>query len=372
MPPLLACGGQWAPPPPPPQLKSNERFLSPSGQNIFLNSECGALIGDYGSAALIGSASKCGPGTLPYLPPEAACGRPYSVDASLDMWSFGITLFVLLAGDFPWTKPRRSDPEFASFCNGERRHVAWKTFSQPMRQVLEALLHVDPKARPSPAEILPLFQLPWFIPEVAAQRRRYFQQAEAEQQRKLALRQQHVLIQQQQQQAAAHAQARAAAAASHLRDTSMGCSAATATLSSWCQHASCSSSTATLHQHQQHQQLLYSQVQCQLQQMHMQARAHQQEQASAAASSAARLAEDSASVSSSAAARPWSPSQAAARAKQDPSKTPRTPSLSPTRRKQVSAASPKHARVVRGTSNARHAGHKSMARSQSASSLPVA
>lgn len=182
-------------------------------ENIFLDSERGALLGDFGSAELSGTVARCGPGTLPYLPPEAADGKRYVVDGSLDAWGFGICLFVLLAGDFPWLKPRCSDPDFAAFANGHRTHAAWSTFSRPMCQLLNALLDLDPAKRPSPAEIWPFFRLPWFTPAITAERRRYFQQADDDQQRQLALAQQELLLHEQHRHETAMATSAAAAAA---------------------------------------------------------------------------------------------------------------------------------------------------------------
>ena len=120
---------------------------------------------DFGMAEFIGQQVAQGFGTKPYMAPEALLKTGYRVTAALDVWSLGITLFVMLTGDFPWLVARGSDPEFAAFC--QKRHRAafpWSTFSPPLLQLLEGMLSVNPNKRLSVKRCRAVLDVPsWFV-----------------------------------------------------------------------------------------------------------------------------------------------------------------------------------------------------------------
>jgi len=147
------------------------RDLKP--ENVVLDSQRGAMICDFGSVELSGTCVTAGPGTMPYLPPEALAST-YIVDPSFDVWCLGISLFVLLAGDFLWLAPKLDDVDFAAFTRGHRCHPAWSTLSIPMRNLLEKMLSLNPHQRPSLSEVRKALSFPFFTALVACQRETNF------------------------------------------------------------------------------------------------------------------------------------------------------------------------------------------------------
>lgn len=68
-------------------------------------------LGDFGSAAFL---PKCGYlkdacGVVPYMSPEMVSSQGVTVTAKADMWSFGVTLYLLFCGNFPYV-------HIASYC----------------------------------------------------------------------------------------------------------------------------------------------------------------------------------------------------------------------------------------------------------------
>ena len=87
-------------------------------------------------------------GTPPYVAPEI---HTYQYDgARVDIWSSGIILYVLLAGNTPWGEPTQHDPEFLSFAHHypQKLHFPpWNRFSAPVLELLIGILNLNPVAR---------------------------------------------------------------------------------------------------------------------------------------------------------------------------------------------------------------------------------
>ncbi len=122
-----------------------------------------AKLGDFGLAAPEGEWAPEGHGTLPYAAPEvlAQSLRGYTVHRAQDLWSLGIVIYVLLAGDFPWLEASPRDAEYAAFLAGDRAAGAWRTFSPPLRALLEQLLHPDPARRGEAADVFAALAHVW-------------------------------------------------------------------------------------------------------------------------------------------------------------------------------------------------------------------
>lgn len=140
------------------------RDLKP--ENILLD-DCGNLkISDFGLATVFrhqGATrilnTPCG--TPPYLAPEIAACKYYG--DRVDIWSCGIILYVLLAGNTAWAEPTMRDVEFQAFVAGYDRglsFIPWCEFSKDVLRLIMGILHIDPDRRYTEREIR---SDPWFI-----------------------------------------------------------------------------------------------------------------------------------------------------------------------------------------------------------------
>lgn len=82
-------------------------------------------------------------GSLGYLAPEIASGKPYSGFAA-DVWSAGVVLYALLFGRLPF-----SDEQYPFLVNGQQLPLSWegREISFECRNLLQSLLTVNPDTR---------------------------------------------------------------------------------------------------------------------------------------------------------------------------------------------------------------------------------
>ena len=125
--------------------------------NILIHSSGYAKLADFGSATLEEAASdpvavanrdrptRSGPvmGTIPYMSPEQAAGK--QVDARSDVFSFGIVLHEMLAGQRPFSGA--SDLEVLQQILHGRPQPLGEEIPAALRMVVEKALENDPAAR---------------------------------------------------------------------------------------------------------------------------------------------------------------------------------------------------------------------------------
>lgn len=108
-------------------------------------------------------------GTTLYLAPEVLQGT--SASESADVWSVGLCLHEMLAGNLPWqSRGCRSLAAYAkkiisSPLSSESKQ--WHRLSKECRAILQLCLQVDADLRPAPASLL---QHAWFQTDVAGNR----------------------------------------------------------------------------------------------------------------------------------------------------------------------------------------------------------
>lgn len=103
---------------------------------------------DFGLSKIIGpnEKSKDPFGTIPYAAPEIILWKPYG--HTVDIWSFGVTLFFLITGFHPFDsddqqellkKIVREDPDY--------KHPRWSKVSPEALDLVKKLLTKDKEAR---------------------------------------------------------------------------------------------------------------------------------------------------------------------------------------------------------------------------------
>lgn len=128
-------------------------------ENLLLDESDRLKITDFGMATLFRHQGKerdldrqCG--TKPYMAPEVLL-RPYSAEPA-DIWSCGVVLVALLAGELPWDEPTFSCPEYTSWKDKECRlftTTPWTKIDNLALSLLRKVLNTVPRHRATISQI---------------------------------------------------------------------------------------------------------------------------------------------------------------------------------------------------------------------------
>lgn len=134
-------------------------------ENVLLSADGDLKLADFGMATLFEYHGKkklnttlCG--SPPYIAPEvlncssASKGHGYMADAA-DIWSCGVVLFVLLAGNTPWDRPVEGvdgygrPNEYSEYLatGGRPDDELWQALPTEVLSLLRGMMNVDPSAR---------------------------------------------------------------------------------------------------------------------------------------------------------------------------------------------------------------------------------
>ena len=144
-------------------------------ENMLLSKDGDLKIADFGLASLFkkdGVTKLCHTvcGSPPYIAPEIVAGKRsrkadlledgYAANTS-DIWSCGVVLFVLLAGNTPWDEPTLRSLEFKEYVetNGRTTDELWQNIPQSIQSLLRGMLKLNPQERFTLDEIR---THPWF------------------------------------------------------------------------------------------------------------------------------------------------------------------------------------------------------------------
>ncbi|KAL3063866.1 hypothetical protein OYC64_000230 [Pagothenia borchgrevinki] len=149
---------------------------------LLLDNHCFQVkLADFGLAQKRGTMIRFITGTLPYMAPELCTvalmeGQkevttpPLSVEPSLDTWAFGVVIFCILTGYFPWERCMDSDDfyqEFADWCTMEETPTTedvpplWQRFTPEAMEMFSKLLAPDLAKRCTVGEVKAYMEKDW-------------------------------------------------------------------------------------------------------------------------------------------------------------------------------------------------------------------
>lgn len=120
--------------------------------------DCHVKIADFGLAVSVENGPVKGhAGTPNYIAPEILTGKIYG--ASVDMWSLGVILYILLAGRYPF-KDRNQQKLYQKICKGEypQQGKQWSVISDEAKDLIHKMLTVSIEERITASEAL---RHPW-------------------------------------------------------------------------------------------------------------------------------------------------------------------------------------------------------------------
>ncbi|BCS13202.1 serine/threonine protein kinase [Aspergillus luchuensis IFO 4308] len=142
-------------------------------ENMLLTADGNLKIADFGLATLFEykgvtklSTTFCG--SPPYIAPEViSCSSKHMMKGAgyrpdlVDIWSCGIVLFVLLAGNTPWDSPTETSYEFQEYLatNGRTSDELWQQLPIETLSLLRGMLNIDPSNRFSLEDVR---RHPWY------------------------------------------------------------------------------------------------------------------------------------------------------------------------------------------------------------------
>ncbi|XP_076122653.1 serine/threonine-protein kinase SBK1 [Alosa pseudoharengus] len=147
------------------------RDIKPENVLIF-DRECHKVkLSDFGMTRRAGSPVKRVSGTIPYTAPElcdASRRDGFLVEPSTDVWAFGVLLFCMLTGNFPWEKALPSDAFYEEFSRWQRGRSAqvpsqWRRFTPEALRMFRRLLAIQQDRRCSVKDVFAHFDDYWML-----------------------------------------------------------------------------------------------------------------------------------------------------------------------------------------------------------------
>ncbi|XP_053555623.1 serine/threonine-protein kinase SBK1-like [Bombina bombina] len=164
------------------QLASALQFMHDKGfvhrdikpDNILLmDRECHCIkLADFGLTQLQGTNVPSMSRVIPYMAPELCIlGQNWGLllHPSLDVWAFGVLIYIALTGSLPWYGAVACDDKYRTFVLWQNKKTPqvpteWQMFTPEARQVFCRMLSLNPMERCSAWEVSAYVHLPWKVP----------------------------------------------------------------------------------------------------------------------------------------------------------------------------------------------------------------
>lgn len=120
-------------------------------ENLLLDSDDNLKITDFGFSTVFRHKGKERPlgkccGTPPYVAPEVLFKREYRAEPA-DIWSCGIVLVAMLAGELPWDEPTKTNKEYLDWLNNKVNRTPWIKMDSHSLDFMKKLLVENAKRR---------------------------------------------------------------------------------------------------------------------------------------------------------------------------------------------------------------------------------
>ncbi|KAG8569645.1 hypothetical protein GDO81_014502 [Engystomops pustulosus] len=140
---------------------------------LIFDQDCHHIkLADFGLTRLEGFHISPLKGTVPYSPPELCTLEEtdtLELDSSLDIWAFGILLFCISTGYFPWETAICQDSDYEKFVvwqttgNYQKIPSEWKQFTWRALDMFQKLLAINAMTRSPAIEVQKYLSDPWKI-----------------------------------------------------------------------------------------------------------------------------------------------------------------------------------------------------------------
>ncbi|KAM8952238.1 serine/threonine-protein kinase SBK1-like [Pelodytes ibericus] len=147
------------------------RDLKPNNV-LLMDKQCQRIkLSDFGYTQSVGTEVHAMSHIIPYMAPELCRLKRNEfliLAPSLDIWAFGILLYVALIGYYPWDEAVEPDREFSSFIHWQNSGqygfpAYWDVFTTEGLAMFSKLLSLDPSDRPSANLVQECFRFPWLV-----------------------------------------------------------------------------------------------------------------------------------------------------------------------------------------------------------------
>jgi len=121
------------------------RDIKPS--NVLISRSGHVKLADFGLSTSTQRRQACG--TLPYVAPEVLANKEFETTAAIDLWSIGVMVHELMAGELPFTGAASSMNMLEKVTSGLKAGVPSKqlAFSDQSAQLIHHLLAFEPSQR---------------------------------------------------------------------------------------------------------------------------------------------------------------------------------------------------------------------------------